>query len=111
MSDIVTAFSRVLEVIQIDLGVVSRDETLHLGRGKHVQPLWVDDAAEAPNESCRLLLNLRVHPEVSHEVDVADPAGFTEKQSAKREHFTFATIRYAIVFFQYDINERTCFRW
>lgn len=97
MSDIVTAFSRVLEVIQIDLGVVSRDETLHLGRGKHVQPLWVDDAAEAPNESCRLLLNLRVHPEVSHEVDVADPAGFTEKhqQSENISHLRrFATLSF-----------------
>lgn len=40
-----------------------------------MQPLGVNDAAEASNESCRLLLNLRVHPKVSHEVDVADPAG------------------------------------
>lgn len=87
MSDIVTAFSRVLEVIQIDLGVVSRDETLHLGRGKHVQPLWVDDAAEAPNESCRLLLNLRVHPEVSHEVDVADPARIYRETISKTRTF------------------------
>lgn len=87
MSDIVTAFSRVLEVIQIDLGVVSRDETLHLGRGKHVQPLWVDDAAEAPNESCRLLLNLRVHPEVSHEVDVADPARIYRETISKARTF------------------------
>lgn len=40
-----------------------------------MQPLWVNDASEAPNESCRLLLNLCVHPEVSHEVDVTDPVG------------------------------------
>lgn len=40
-----------------------------------MQPLWVDDAAEASNKSSGLLFNLRVHPEVSHEVDVADPAG------------------------------------
>lgn len=40
-----------------------------------MQPLGVDDAAEATNESCSLLLNLSVHPEVSHQVDVADPAG------------------------------------
>lgn len=39
-----------------------------------MQPLGINDAAEATNESCCLLLNLRVHPEVSHEVDVTDPA-------------------------------------
>lgn len=38
-----------------------------------MQPLWVNNAAETPNESCCLLLNLRVHPEMSHEVDVANP--------------------------------------
>lgn len=67
--------SPLLEVIKINLSIVSSDKTLNLRRGKHVQPLWVNDAAETPNESCRLLLNLRVHPEVSHEVNVADPAG------------------------------------
>lgn len=65
----------ILEVIQINLSIVSRDKTLNLRRGKHVQPLWVNDAAETSNESCRLLLNLCVHSEVSHEVDVANPAG------------------------------------
>lgn len=40
-----------------------------------MQPLWVNDAAEAPNESRRLFLDLSVHAEVSHQVDVADPAG------------------------------------
>lgn len=40
-----------------------------------MKPLGVDDAAEAPDETCSLLFNLCVHPEVSHEVDVADPAG------------------------------------
>lgn len=64
-----------LEVVQINLGIVSGDQPLDLGRGEHVQPLGVNDAAEAANKSSRLLLNLRVHPEVSHEVDVADPAG------------------------------------
>lgn len=63
-----------LQVIQVDLCIVSRDKTLNLRRGEHVQPLWVNDAAEAPNESWCLLLDLRVHAEVSHQVDVADPA-------------------------------------
>lgn len=40
-----------------------------------MQPLGVNDAAKATNESCSLLFNLSVHPEVSHQVDVADPAG------------------------------------
>lgn len=43
-----------------------------------MQPLWVDDAAEAPYESCRLLLDLSVHAEVGHQVDVADPEGSKE---------------------------------
>lgn len=63
-----------LEVVQVHLGVVPGDEALHLGRGEHVQPLGVDDAAEAPDERRRLLLDLRVHAEVCHQVDVADPA-------------------------------------
>lgn len=43
-----------------------------------MQPLWVDDASEAPDESCRLLLDLGVHAEVGHQVDVADPEGSKE---------------------------------
>lgn len=39
-----------------------------------MQPLGINDAAEAPNESSRLLFNLRVHPKVCHQMDVADPA-------------------------------------
>jgi len=62
-----------LEVIQVDLGVVPGHQPLDLGRGEHVQPLGVDDAAEAPDEGGRLLLDLRVHPEVGHQVDVTDP--------------------------------------
>lgn len=65
----------VLQVIQVDLCVVARDKTLDLRCGEHVQPLWVNDAAEAPNESRRLFLDLSVHAEVCHQVDVADPAG------------------------------------
>lgn len=40
-----------------------------------MQPLWINDAAEASDKRSRLLLNLCVHPEVGHEVDVADSAG------------------------------------
>lgn len=40
-----------------------------------MQPLRINDAAEASDESSRLLLNLCVHAEVGHEVDVADSAG------------------------------------
>lgn len=79
-----------LEVIQINLSIVSRDQPLNFRCGEHVQPLRVNDAAEATNKSCSLLLNLSVHPEVSHQVDVADPAGnggqrllLTEEQTAK----------------------------
>lgn len=43
-----------------------------------MQPLWVDDAAEAPDECCGLLLDLSVHAEVGHQVDVADPEGWKE---------------------------------
>ena len=64
-----------LEVVQVDLGVVPGDEALHLRRGEHVQPLGIDDAAEAPDEGGRLLLDLGVHAEVGHQVDVADPVG------------------------------------
>lgn len=64
----------ILQVIQVDLGIVSRDQTLNLRCGEHVQPLWVNDAAEASNEGWRLFLDLSVHAEVSHQVDVADPA-------------------------------------
>lgn len=67
-----------LEVIEINLSVISRDKALNLRRGKHVQPLRINDAAEAPDESSRLLLDLRVHPKVSHKVDVADSAGKDE---------------------------------
>lgn len=62
-----------LEVIQVNLSIVSRDKTLNLRRRKHVQPFWVNDAAEALDESFGLFLYLSVHPKVSHEVDVADP--------------------------------------
>ncbi len=69
-----------LEIIQVYLSVVSRDEPLDLGGGEHVQPLWVDDAAEAPDECGRLLLDLGVHAEVGHQVDVADPGGWLAKK-------------------------------
>lgn len=64
-----------LEVIQINLSIVSRDQPLNFRCGEHVQPLGVNDAAKATNKSCSLLFNLSVHSEVSHQVDVADPAG------------------------------------
>ena len=48
-----------------------------------MQPLGVDDAAEPADEGARLLLDLRVHPEVGHEVDVADPEdGTTHRMSS-----------------------------
>lgn len=46
-----------------------------------MQPLWVDNAAKTPNESCCLLLNLLVHPEVSHEVDVANPGRTSQSET------------------------------
>ena len=81
-----------LEVVQVDLGVVPGDQPLHLGRGEHVQPLGVDDAAEAADEGARLLLDLRVHPEVGHEVDVADPAdGTTPLDELQRRRIAVLT--------------------
>ena len=41
----------ILQVIKIDLSIVSRDETLNLRCGEHAKPFQVNDAAEAPNES------------------------------------------------------------
>lgn len=64
----------ILQVIQINLSIIPGHQALNLWRGKHVQPLRIDDAAEASDKSSRLLLYLRVHSEVGHEVDVADPA-------------------------------------
>lgn len=64
---------RSLEIIQVYLSIVSRDESLNLRGREHVKPLVVDDAAEASDKGCRLLFDLGVHAEVSHQVDVADP--------------------------------------
>ena len=58
-----------------------------------MQPLRVNDAAEASNESCSLLLNLCVHPEVSHEVDVADPAGGGRVEVRVRWEFLLSTLQ------------------
>lgn len=62
-----------LEIVQVYLSIVSRDEPLNLRGGEHVKPLGVDDAAEASDEGGGLLFDLGVHAEVSHQVDVADP--------------------------------------
>lgn len=73
-----------------------------------MQPLRVNDAAEAPNESCRLLFNLRVHPEVSHEVDVADPAG----NGRVRQRFPSSThVQKENILNLNNMNLRTCFHW
>lgn len=48
-----------------------------------MQPLWVDDAAEASDECGRLLLDLGVHAEVGHQVDVADPEIHQQKKAKK----------------------------
>lgn len=69
-----------LEVVQVDLGVVPGDEALDLGGGEHVQPLGVDDAAVSSDKSCSLLLDLRVHAEVRHQMDIADPATRTRSK-------------------------------
>ncbi len=76
-----------------------------------MQPLWVDDAAEAPNESCRLRLNLCVHPEVSHEVDVADPAGIRGKTSVNGKHLKPKKGSLLTLSFQLELSLHTCFHW
>lgn len=45
-----------------------------------MEPLWVDDAAEAPDECGSLLLDLGVHAEMGHQVNVADPGGQLPKK-------------------------------
>lgn len=64
-----------LQVLEVDLGVVPGDEALQLGRGEHADPLGLDDGPEATDESGGLALDLGVHPEMCHQVDVADPVG------------------------------------
>lgn len=88
-----------LEIIQVNLSIVSRDETLDLRSGKHMQPLWVDDAAEAPDKGSSLFLNLCVHPEVSHEVDVANPA-----RDCEREAMSIQQSEWTTVLFQLNLN-------
>lgn len=94
-----------LEVVEINLSIVSWDKTLNLRCGKHMQPLWVNDAAEAPDESCSLLFYLCVHPKVSHEVDVADSAGdrrgdeLREQQPVEGPQVFFNRIRINILVF------------
>ena len=60
------------QVLQVNGRVVAGDEPLKLRRAEHGQPLGVDDGAEAANEGRRLLVNLRVHAKVRHQVNVAD---------------------------------------
>lgn len=69
-----------LEVVQVYLSIVPGDKALDLGGGEHVQPLGVDDAAVSSDKSCSLLLDLRVHAEVRHQMDIADPATRTRSK-------------------------------
>lgn len=69
-----------LQIFQIDLGVVSRDESLQLRGREHPDPLRLDDGTEAANEGSCLVLDLRVHSKVGHQMDVANSVTNRGKQ-------------------------------
>lgn len=69
-----------LQIFQIDLGVVPRDESLQLRGREHPDPLRLDDGTEATNEGSCLVLDLRVHSKVGHQMDVANSVTTRGKQ-------------------------------
>lgn len=52
------------------LNTVNSSEMIYLGRRKQRQPFWIDNGPKAFNESVGLVLYLRVHTEVRHQMYV-----------------------------------------
>ncbi len=50
-----------------------------LGGWEEREPFRIDERPEAAQEGRRLFADLRVHPEVGHLVDVADPSRATPR--------------------------------
>lgn len=69
-----------LQIFQINLGVVPRYESLQLRGREHPDPLRLDDGTEAANEGSCLVLDLRVHSKVGHQMDVANSVTDRGKQ-------------------------------
>lgn len=57
-------FSIFAQIVDIYWHVVTGDQSLKLWRGKHFQPVRIDDGSETSNESGCLLVYLRVHSEM-----------------------------------------------
>ncbi len=63
------------QIIQIQVTVTTRYDSLKLVRREHGHPLWVDDGMEAFEEGSQLVLDLGGHFVMSHMMYVAYPDG------------------------------------